>query len=218
MTTKAEFFARPKIRRLPAAEKERRWQQHVMSIRASARVPQRDLARLNRRGYTRGTQLITTGMKAEVHLSPCAKHYLNALTIPFQNKGVACVPDFHAIPSKKIRVKTRGFFSTGLDGNGYIVAAAWCTSNVCPTIISSTATLASSTGVLLRGSVNTATFTINKIPYSNTQFEANGSNPGVQARRVSQCLRIRYLGPKLSQSGQIVGLRHPDNETLERRS
>jgi hypothetical protein len=53
-----------------------------------------------------------------------------------------------------------------------------------------------------------------KLPYPTASFEANTTQPGVQARTVGYGIRTRYIGPELARSGQIIGIRHPDNETL----
>jgi hypothetical protein len=153
---------------------------------------------------------------AMTHLSPCAKDYLMALQMPFMSKNVACVPDFHAIPSKKVRVKSRGTFSTGLDGNGFIVFANHCNSSNCTHIGASSATLASSTAVpiIVPAGAGVLNFSQTKLPYSNADFADVSPTPGVQARTVGSGMRIRYIGPELARSGQIVGVRHPDNETL----
>jgi len=207
MESKQQFFNRPRIATLTLREKERRWAQHQASVR-SARTP----------GRTPNTRMVQRqtpkGTLADLMLSQCAKDYFLALGAPFSTKNVACVPDLHSIPSKKVRVKTRGTFSTGADGNGYIACCNWCNDNAGSVVIYSTAALASSTSVLPENTVGTGKATQPKLPYTAAQFEAAGATPGVQARTVAVGLRIRYIGPQSSMSGQITGLRHPDNETL----
>jgi len=62
--------------------------------------------------------------------------------------------------------------------------------------------------------VGTSTLIPSKLPYGTAAFQAQGAQPGVQARTVGYGLRMRYIGPELARSGQIIGVRHPDNETL----
>lgn len=214
--SKAEFMNKPKIRKLPKAEQERRWKQHLENASQQVRTGARVNKRLSNRGYTPNTTLVIRNKIAEYHLSPCAQHYLLALQVPFSTKQVACVPDIHAIPSKKIRVKTRGTFSTGLDGNGYIVLNPWCNSSDGSQVGFTTAGLTSSSSVLavFPPAVGTSNAPQPKIPYSNADFADAIPTPGVQARTVGVGLRIRYIGPELARSGQIAGIRHPDNETL----
>jgi len=200
MKTKQQFLNSPKRRNLPPREKERRWKQYAAS--------QRSTAANKRRGYTRNTRMKTSGRNLKISMSPCAKHYLTTLVAPFEHKGVACVPDLHAVPSKKIRVKTRGTFSSGVNGYGWIIVNPWCNSSdfaVASHSISSYAgaALVGDPAVLPAGVTNT---TPSKIPYASAAFGAN-----LRARTVGVGLRIRYIGPELARSGQIIGLRKPDN-------
>jgi hypothetical protein len=148
-------------------------------------------------------------------MSPCAKEYLMAMTVPFSMKGTACVPDLHAFPSKKVRVKTRGTFSTGTDGNGWIVLNPWGNSNNGAFVGFTTATYAG-TPIVVAPSIVTpglANALQSKMPYGNNAFGPSGLNK-LEARTVNYGLRIRYIGPEMARSGQLVGLRHPDNATL----
>lgn len=149
-------------------------------------------------------------------MSPCAKHYFAAQVSPFSLKTPACVPDLHAVPSKKIRVKSRFTFSTGTTGFGYLVASPWCNSSNSTVAGFTTATyaLADIIGNPNIPPLGTGTYIETKLPYGATQFQAFGPQPGVQARTVGFGMRIRYIGPESSRSGQIVGIRHPDNENL----
>lgn len=205
--TKQQFLSSPKRRTLPKKEQERRWKQYLFNSRNNNYE--------RKRGYSRNTRMkISKSNKMQLKLSPCASEYLIALTAPFSHKGVACIPDLHAVPSKKIRVKTRGTFQTGTNGYGWIVANPWNTCN--------DRTIASYTINTFAGAdpiadpaappagVNNALAA--KIPYANADF--NGVNAKVKARVVGVGLRIRYIGPELARSGQIIGLRNPDNRTL----
>ena len=147
-------------------------------------------------------------------LSQCAQHYALALEAPFSYKGVACIPDLHGVPSKKLRVKSRGVFSTGVDGNGFLVADCWANSNDTSAVTASTAALVSSSAPLPAFSVGVSDLLQTKLPYASTQFAATSSDPAVEARTVAVGLRIRYLGTELARSGQITAVRHPDNSSL----
>lgn len=215
-TPKQTFMQRAKIKSLSPKEKERRWLQHVDTMKDQQAVGMRGNRRLARKGYTRGTRLTRVGTTAALHLTPCAQNYFLALVAPFSEKMVACVPDMHAVPSKKIRVKTRGVFATGQDGNGFCVVCNWCNSSVDSAIGYSQAPLVTSTSVLSISppAVGVGFSQQPKLPYNALAFQNSGSTPGVQARTVGVGLRIRYIGPELARSGQITGIRHPDNETL----
>jgi len=208
--SRQEFFDRPKIKNLPQKEKLRRWNQHRSSLRGEKKQAAR--------GYTRNTQIrsrqTNRGMIAELALSPCAQEYLVAMHAPFSLKTPACVPDLHAVPSKKIRVKTRGVFSTGADGNGYIHLNPWQNCNDSTSAGFSLAATPTSSSFQPLFSASTGLLSEGKLPYASAQFKATTNNPGVLARTVAIGLRIRYIGAELARSGQITGLRHPDNLTL----
>lgn len=209
---KQTFYARPGIRNLPAKEQKKRYAQHLVSKRQSKAVKSR--------GRTRNTKLRATntpvGAVASLHLSKCAQEYFLALQAPFSHKGVACIPDLHAVPSKKVRLKTRGVFSTGQDGNGFCIVDCWANASNTACITASAATLISSTAPLGAFSPNTITISQDKLPYAVADFPASGQPPstGVQARTVGVGLRIRYIGAELARSGQITAVRPPDNTSL----
>jgi hypothetical protein len=149
-------------------------------------------------------------------LSPCAAEYLAALQFPFSTKALACIPDMHALPSKKIRVVERGTFSTGLNGFGWVIACPWVTASDLPCI---SATSAGYNGVAQISNPTVVTANVinnfqSKIPYTANQFYATTTDPGIEARVVGAGLRIRYIGSEMARSGQIAALRHPDNEDL----
>ena len=193
----------------PSHDQEARWRQHLASRRT-----QRNRAGFTNSGITYKPIVNEDGVIAEMHLSPCAQHYFTALQAPFHLHEPACIPDLHAVPSKKISVKTRGIFSTGADGNGYLALCNWCNGSDGSALIASTSALASSSSILPLGTVDTTSFVQTKLPYIEAEFEATSQVPGVQARTVGVGLRIRYIGPELARAGQITAVRHPDNETL----
>lgn len=206
MKTKQQFLNDPKRRNLSSREKERRWQQYLMS--------QRSLKGERSYGLTRATKIrVSKKNNLRLKMSPCAKHYMVALVSPFSHKQEACIPDLHAVPSKKIRVKTRGTFSTGANGYGWVVINPWSNSNDDPTVSYTIAiyagadTIANPLGVLPPGVVNA---TQGKLPYTTADF----SSGSIRTRTVGIGLRVRYIGPELARSGQILGLRVPDNQTM----
>jgi len=203
-------MSRAKIARLPPKERERRWQQHQASTRGQ-NIHQE-------RGYSPNIVLrrkkTVKGVVAQRMLSRCAQHYALALEAPFSYKGVACIPDLHGVPSKKLRVKTRGIFSTGVDGNGFLIVDCWANSSDTSAITASSASLVSSSAPLPAFSVGVIDALQTKLPYSATDFATSGTDPAVEARTVAVGVRIRYLGTELARSGQITAVRHPDNSSL----
>jgi hypothetical protein len=144
-------------------------------------------------------------------MTPCAVDYAKALATPFSLSAVACIPDLHAVPSKKLRVKTRGVFSTGTGGHGQLVMNPWCTASDANLLFGTDATSALGPIVAQVG-LGLLFIKPTKMPYATTDFAGNLTG-GVRARLVGAGLRIRYIGPEISRSGQIVGFREPDNVT-----
>lgn len=209
MLNKQEFLNRKNRRSLTPKEQANRWRQY----QASERGRMTSNGRARNIVATPGSSELTA---LRINFSPCAQHYLKALTNPFALHHPACVPDLHAVPSKKIRVLTRGNFSTGTQGWGYIVANPWGNSNDTSIIGHTLATYSGAQIIQSPATVpaGTAAQLATKMPYAGSSFQINGSDPGVQARTVGFGLRIRYIGPVLAEGGQVISLRHPDNETL----
>lgn len=155
----------------------------------------------------------THPIAAAVHqLSPCTVHYAQGLTHPFSLRTPTCIPDLLSLPSKKVRVLTKGTFSTGVNGNGYILANPHTKSNNSHIAVATNSlysgTMASAVSDAVGASLE-AKFAA-KIPYQNAAFGTSG----VQGRVVAFGLRIRYTGPALYAAGQIIGFLHPDNRSL----
>lgn len=211
MKTKAEFLSSPKRSKLPKAQQEVRWQQYLASqrgVRGAVKPPQ-----------SRSLVSVDPLTRAVIGTSECGVHYLQALTDPFAMKQPACIPDLHAVPSKKVLVKHRSTFSTGLTGNGYIVYNSQAKSNN-DTIVMATDSsnpLTPSTVIpdwapgIMSGIIKHASA---KLPYPNTVFQNAVANPGVMARVVGTAIRARYIGPELARGGQFVAFRHPDGYNI----
>jgi hypothetical protein len=160
------------------------------------------------------------GSSLDLRLSNCAREYLTALEFPFTQKSVACIPDLHSVPSKKVRCKTRFTFSTGTTGDGFVAFNPWCNNNSQPVGGASTAAYAAGANIgdPVLPSANVAQIFQTKIPYPASAFHVADPSSGVQARTVGFGLRVRYIGPEMARSGQIIAIRQPDNETLVART
>lgn len=202
--SRQEFFAKPKYASLSNKSKEARWQQHKSAQKLGRATS----------GRNRSTRIKVAGPANKRHLSlamtPCAVDYMKSLVTPFSLTQPACIPDLHAVPSKKVRVKYRGVFSTGTTGDGQCVALPACTTNQGSIVYITDATYAlgptlqNSLVAGISGPVNP------KIPYGSSAF-AGTTTGGIRSRLVGFGVRIRYIGPEISRSGQIVGFREPDN-------
>jgi hypothetical protein len=210
--TRKQFFSRAKYSKLSMKEKEQRWQQY----RSSQKLSQPP------KGMTRSTRMKVKQTPKGKHtmslgLSHCAANYLVTLTSPFGFHGEACIPDLHAVPSKKVRVKARGTFSTGANGEGSIVLSPWCNANTDDAFSFTLPTYVGGPTIptILTVVPGTGRAAFSKLPYGPTEFVANSGNSlGVRARTVATAIRIRYIGPELARSGQVIGFRHPDNNNV----
>jgi hypothetical protein len=152
-------------------------------------------------------------MSAALHaLSPCSVHYLQALEAPFELTSGACIPDLHAVNSKKTRVLSRGTFATGATtGVGWIIVNPWCNESDgilgYKTSSGNTGTAATTfaSGAGTAGNL----FTGAKFPYSSGDISL-----GVEHRVVGVGLRVRYTGIELYKGGRAVMMRQPDNLTM----
>jgi len=162
---------------------------------------------------------------AVMHTFPkCAIHYMEAITAPFSLNQPACIPDLYALPSKKVKVIQKYNFSTGINGVGFFATVSQCKSSTCVAGIYTNATNTLTNTMTIPPSTPGAEYSLvdlPKLPYQTGDFQEStlGSNsqPGVQGRVVGTSLRVRYVGPRMAESGQLVALRHPDNITLANR-
>lgn len=202
---------RPNISSLPKAEKERRWRQH-QAARGNTVVP------YQREATSNDPHPIAYALHT---LPPCAIHYLQALEDPFgllhEGHEKPCIPDLYAIPSKKVHALTRFTFSTGIDGNGFVLLCCQCKSNDVGNIIATTATAAfgpaipSVTGALPAGVVPISEL---QLPYNTAAFPGTTTpgNSGIQGRVVGKAIRVKYAGVASLASGTMTAIRHPENE------
>jgi hypothetical protein len=123
-----------------------------------------------------------------------------------------CIPDLHAVSSKKARVLTRGTFETSATtGVGWITVNPWRADT--------TVRLGSKTSSTYAGNASTplSTVDIGVVSYIGTKFPYPASSWGVDGishRIVGVGLRVRYTGIELYRGGRAVMLRSPDNKPL----
>lgn len=105
---KQEFTSQPKYSGLSRAEKEQRWRAYSSSVASSGR---------RRKGNTMPPAGPTQYLDPVAHslsmLPTCATHYLQALEDPFglfKAGTSACIPDLHAVPSKKVHAQLEVLF------------------------------------------------------------------------------------------------------------
>jgi hypothetical protein len=143
-------------------------------------------------------------------LSQCAMGYAMALSDPFNLNKEVCIPDLHVVPSKKVRVVTRGTFSTGLNGSGFIMGCVQCKGNNEEPIQFSNATFNGATFTNTGTQRSFAQYA--QLPYASSDFKGqSGASTLVSGRVVGYGLRIRYIGNKLGMGGQVIGYRQAQN-------
>jgi hypothetical protein len=145
-------------------------------------------------------------------LAPCALHYLQAMEDPFSLNAEVCIPDLHAVPSKKVKVTTRGAFEAGTQGEAFVALIPQCkTSDAGVLLITNSLYAGTSTTPLPRSGTGLVSVNAAKLPYTTTDFDVNQT---VRGRVVGVGLRVRYTGTELNRGGKLIALRHPDNADL----
>lgn len=137
----------------------------------------------------------------------CAEHYFDCLIDPFSTDAGVCIPcDLFPLPSQKIKMFMRGTFALGTTGLGFI----YCTppvNNQNASVFTTTAASVGTASTILATFTNTQTLTFDALPYD--QAALSGGN--VRARLVGYGLRVKYVGPLMSQQGMCFALEEPDH-------
>lgn len=219
--SKQDFLNRPKYANLSHKQKEARWASYVESRRTVAGSKKSVPA------IARGVnKLSVSPAAAALHLfPPCAVHYAQAMTSPFHlvesGANSACIPDIHAVPSKKVHTLAKFIMSTGTLGNGFIVVNPQCKTNDAAFSFTTSAAypggevfpnlgLPSSPPV---GTGVIASARIARLPYSDSEFQ-NGTSNGINGRVVGAGLRVRFIGAELARAGQLMVFRDSDNNHM----
>lgn len=150
-----------------------------------------------------------------MNLSPCAREYAASLANPFTGPA-ACIPDYPALLTRKVRVWAKGTFATSATtGFGCIVMDPL--QGVCGDssyfVASTTSALNSVTPTFTQAAGGAGnTYSASNSEYSLANFDggANGST----VRVVSAGLRVRYIGTELNRGGQIIGLTDPNHNSI----
>lgn len=141
----------------------------------------------------------------------CTLDYLKALSNPFDTPAGVCLPaDVFPLPSQKVKVFSRGTFSVGTTGYGFIALGPTSVSNTAGISFStSTSVMTSSTLLSAVTAVGTATFS--KLPYTFADVETNNL---AQARIVACGIRIRYNGTENNRNGTTVAFEEQDHTSI----
>lgn len=147
-----------------------------------------------------------------VKLSHCASEYAQALANPYTGP-LACVPNFPALPTRKVRTWARGTFATGTAGFGYIVMSPMraCVNDTVFLMSSFSTYTGTTIDVTLPTNPGVGSHTANA---DYVTANIGPSNQLVQPRLVAAGLRVRYIGTELDRGGQLVGLMEPNHQSL----
>jgi hypothetical protein len=157
-------------------------------------------------------------------ISKCVREYAGAVVNPFGTRGVMpCIPDNIILPSMKIQTRSRGVFSTGTMGVGFVTLNPWLmvrndggfaeTTHSFPI----TYTLPEYTGF-----VYTNTVVLGALPVGVTTANSNSmfddgfiANPDRQLRLVAAGLKVTYIGSNFRNQGRLVLARNQSNAAFD---
>jgi len=149
---------------------------------------------------------------AKYRLSKCSRDYALALYNPVSGPD-ACVPNYPAILSRRIKVKSRGSFTVpaGNTGIGFCVAdPQFAYANNASAVIMSGPAYAQ----------NSVLLTDPNIVQANSDSDYASASLGLTAllnqfRVTSALLRIRYRDTELNRGGSVYALMHPAHLSLQ---
>lgn len=204
MTTRAQFMRRAKIARLPPAERERRWKQHLASVQGgnarAAAAPSR----------SRPASASTRPARAPgAPTSECAQLYLEALLNPWETRVGACVPTFPALPSAKTKVFVRGNGATGTNGYGFVTL--YDAALPCNNALAVNVTNGAYTGSTLAFAGTGVDAFSSNAPYATGDITADDVN----YRVVAQGIRIRYNATELEMGGSVYAVESPSHTSVD---
>lgn len=139
------------------------------------------------------------------------REYAHMLADPFDVNRLSCLPVYPALPSYKTIGISRGVFSIGKKGFGYITARRVTTNDdIC--IIASNNDYDKE--VIDHDAGGIQQYNCN-LPYAVGDYGGNGK---LESRVVGYALRVRYVGTELNRGGLIVGINEPHGHELAGKS
>jgi len=142
-------------------------------------------------------------------LSEVSQEYAMALADPFDGP-LASIPDFPSTPSRRLRVYSRGFATSGTSQVGFICLDPFAASrNDVASVYASAATYAgtafATTGVGVQPAVTNS-------DYADADY---GAGTALRGRVVAAGLRVRFSSTELNRGGVAVGLITPNHNSLD---
>lgn len=140
-------------------------------------------------------------------LGHCAEEYALSLADPFEGPEGACIPDYPALMTERMRVWVKGNFATSsVNGFGYIAMCPLDALSSNQIFLKTTSPASTLTQIDFTSGADVSDYVSNS-PYSTAA--------GFQWRVVSAGLRILYDGNELQRGGLVVGLHEPGHEPLQ---
>lgn len=158
-------------------------------------------------------------------IAKCTLEYASALVNPFDARQVMpCIPDNIVLPSQKYQTKSRGVFSTGTNGKGFVIfdpfAMAWfdgtitgATTNA-PIVYTTSAYASAAYNWLPAGGfplAGTAVANSNS-PYTKALLADAARH--IQMRLVAAGIRISYTGSNFRNQGRVILGKYAGNTTI----
>jgi len=153
-------------------------------------------------------------------ISKCVREYASAIVNPFGTRGVMpCIPDIMTIPSMKYQTKSRGVFSTGARGVGFVSLNPWLmarnnggflsTSHSFPVTYTTPEYNAQTyTDSVSLGALPVGVLSANSNAMLDDAFIVGGDR---QIRLVAAGLKITYSGSNFRNQGRVVLARNQGN-------
>jgi hypothetical protein len=144
-------------------------------------------------------------------LAKPSEDYLRALADPFEGP-LATIPDFPSLPSRRVRVWSKGFLATGTSQFGYVIFDPFASAaNDLDSVWYSSSTYAGTVS-----SDNTATAGVFASRSNSDYAAADFSTSGllVQGRIVAAGIRIRYSSTELNRGGVVAGATAPNHISM----
>ena len=143
-------------------------------------------------------------------MAECSKKYLTVICNPWAPVAGVCVPDTITIPSYKVSFFTRGTFTVGVNGTGWVSMNPYVCWGDQPWLQLTTNLYVSPD--VDNSEINTHYDSVtNNSSFTQSQFTAFGR---LRRRLVAGGIKARYIGAELTRSGRMVEFREPINESV----
>lgn len=141
-----------------------------------------------------------------VGLSPCAMNYAKALANPFgEFSELPCVPGEPPVPTYRYKAMSRGTFTTGTLGYGFVAYAPQCAPNDVTTVFTTTINFAGN-------AIDVSGVGIGAAYRSTLPFTAGQLATGIGRRLVGSAIRVRNISQALNVGGILYGTQIDVNE------